>query len=42
MKHGEARLKHPKGAAFVSLRVRAADRGGNAVDQTVLRAFGLK
>ncbi|MFE7834904.1 S8 family serine peptidase [Streptomyces sp. NPDC057474] len=39
---GKAELKHPKGAEFVSLRVRAADREGNAVDQTVLRAFGLK
>ncbi|MEU9290751.1 S8 family serine peptidase [Streptomyces sp. NPDC048275] len=39
---GEAELKHPKGAEFVSLRVRAADRDGNAVDQTVVRAFGLK
>jgi subtilisin family serine protease len=42
VKHGEAELKHPKGATSVSLRVRAADRNGNAVDQTVLRAFGLK
>jgi len=42
VKHGELELKHPKGATFVSLRVRAADRSGNAVDQTVLRAFGLK
>ncbi|MGW1671568.1 S8 family peptidase [Streptomyces sp. NPDC002324] len=39
---GKAKLKHPKGAEFVSLRVRAADRDGNAVDQTVVRAFGLK
>ncbi|MEV6107774.1 S8 family serine peptidase [Streptomyces sp. NPDC051940] len=39
---GEVELEHPKGAAFVSLRVRAADQDGNAVDQTVLRAFGLK
>ncbi|MGX1480420.1 UNVERIFIED_CONTAM: subtilisin family serine protease [Streptomyces canus] len=42
VKRGEAELKHPKGAGFVSLRVRAADRNGNAVDQTVLRAFGLR
>ncbi|MGW0875970.1 S8 family peptidase [Streptomyces sp. NPDC002740] len=42
VKHGELELKHPKGAEFVSLRVRAADKDGNAVDQTVLRAFGLK
>ncbi|MGW4080524.1 S8 family peptidase [Streptomyces asiaticus] len=43
VKHGKAELKHPKkGARFVSLRVRAADRDGDAVDQTVVRAFGLK
>ncbi|MFE9648422.1 S8 family serine peptidase [Streptomyces sp. NPDC006365] len=42
VKHGKAELKHPKGTEFVSLRVRAADRNGNAVDQTVVRAFGLK
>ncbi|MFF3201033.1 S8 family serine peptidase [Streptomyces sp. NPDC002962] len=42
VKHGELELKHPKDAAFVSLRVRAADKDGNGVDQTVLRAFGLK
>ncbi|MEU0204953.1 S8 family serine peptidase [Streptomyces canus] len=43
VKHGKAELKHPKkGAGFVSLRVRAADRDGNTIDQTVVRAFGLK
>ncbi len=42
VKRGELELKHPKSATSVSLRVRAADRSGNAVDQTVLRAFGLK
>ncbi|MCZ4507640.1 S8 family serine peptidase [Streptomyces sp. ActVer] len=42
VRDGKAELKHPKGAEFVSLRVRAADREGNTVDQTVLRAFGLK
>ncbi|MFF4729382.1 S8 family serine peptidase [Streptomyces mirabilis] len=43
VKNGKAELKHPKkGAGFVSLRVRAADRDGNIVDQTVVRAFGLK
>ncbi|MEV0739575.1 hypothetical protein AB0I51_27380 [Streptomyces sp. NPDC050549] len=39
---GEARFRPVKGAASVSLRVRATDRDGNAIDQTVLRAFGLK
>ncbi|MFC9431387.1 S8 family serine peptidase [Streptomyces sp. NPDC056987] len=42
VKHGTAELKHPKGAEFASLRVAATDREGNKVDQTVLRAFGLK
>lgn len=42
VKSGEVELKHPKGADFVSLRVRAADRNGSTVDQTVLRAFGLR
>ncbi|MFF4396231.1 S8 family serine peptidase [Streptomyces sp. NPDC001480] len=42
VRHGKAEIRHPKGARFVSLRVRAADRDGNTVDQTVLRAFGLK
>lgn len=42
VRHAEARIKHPKGAGYVSLRVRATDRNGNSVDQTVLRAFGLK
>ncbi|MEU5032114.1 S8 family serine peptidase [Streptomyces milbemycinicus] len=43
VKDGKAELKHPKkDARFVSLRVRAGDRDGNMVDQTVVRAFGLK
>ncbi|MPY58926.1 S8 family serine peptidase [Streptomyces spongiae] len=40
--HGKAEIKHPKGAKSVSLRVRASDGAGNEVDQTVLRAYGLK
>ncbi|WP_416980391.1 S8 family peptidase [Streptomyces sp. T028] len=39
---GKARFKPAKGAETVSLRVRATDRDGNGIDQTVLRAFGLK
>ncbi|WP_329269737.1 S8 family peptidase [Streptomyces sp. NBC_01451] len=39
---GTARFKAVKGAGSVSLRVRAADKDGNRIDQTVLRAFGLK
>lgn len=42
VKKGEARFRPAKGAASVSLRVRAADRAGNGIDQTVLRAFDLK
>ncbi|MFC4498334.1 MULTISPECIES: S8 family serine peptidase [Streptomyces] len=42
VKSGKARFKPAKGAESVSLRVRATDRDGNAIDQTVLRAFGLK
>ncbi|MEK8106614.1 hypothetical protein NKG94_17750 [Micromonospora sp. M12] len=32
----------PAGRGTVSLRVRAADRAGNTVDQTVLQAYGLR
>ncbi|MEU6225150.1 S8 family serine peptidase [Streptomyces sp. NPDC047042] len=39
---GKARFKAAKGAESVALRVRAADSDGNGIDQTVLRAFGLK
>jgi hypothetical protein len=42
VRNGKAEIKHPRGAEFVSLRVRAADGAGNQVDQTVLRAYGLK
>ncbi|MGX1915660.1 S8 family serine peptidase [Streptomyces phaeochromogenes] len=42
VRHGKAEIKHPKGAKFVSLRVQASDGAGNQVDQTVLRAYGLK
>lgn len=42
VRNGEAEIKHPKGAEFVSLRVQASDGAGNQVDQTVLRAYGLK
>ncbi|MGY1496726.1 S8 family serine peptidase [Streptomyces sp. QTS52] len=42
VKGGTARFKAAKGAESVTLRVRATDRDGNGIDQTVLRAFGLK
>lgn len=40
-----ATVDHPRLGAtsgFVSLRVQAADAGGNRIDQTVIRAYGLK
>ncbi|MFJ8490336.1 S8 family serine peptidase [Streptomyces sp. NPDC094038] len=42
VRHGTARFEPAKGAESVSLRVQAADKDGNRIDQTVLRAFGLK
>ncbi|MGV9914649.1 S8 family serine peptidase [Streptomyces tendae] len=42
-RHGGAyTLDAPRRAAFVSLRVSAGDSAGNAVTQTVRRAFGLR
>jgi hypothetical protein len=38
----EARVHFPKEAGFVSLRATASDDAGNAVEQEVIRAFGLK
>ncbi|MGW4787067.1 S8 family serine peptidase [Streptomyces sp. NPDC004230] len=35
-------LNAPKGARFVTLRAGATDSDGNAVEQTIVRAFGLK
>jgi len=37
-----ALLIHPRGATSVSLRATAADRGGNTVEQTVIRAYLLR
>ncbi|MET0523391.1 MAG: S8 family serine peptidase [Nocardioides sp.] len=34
-------LRHPQDGGRASLRVRAEDRQGNTVDQTVLRAYGV-
>ncbi|MEH0929220.1 S8 family serine peptidase [Micromonospora sp. CPCC 205558] len=36
------KLRAPKGAKFVSLRASAADGSGNSINQTVLRAFGVR
>ncbi|HTV24923.1 MAG TPA: hypothetical protein VMG12_39795, partial [Polyangiaceae bacterium] len=35
-------LDHPKRAEYVSLRASAHDAAGNAVEQTLYRAYGLK
>jgi hypothetical protein len=37
-----ALLHHPKGATSVSLRAKGADRDGNTVEQTVIRAYLLR
>ncbi len=38
----QAALKAPADAGFATLRVSARDSGGNAVTQTITRAFGLR
>jgi hypothetical protein len=35
-------LHHPADATSVSLRAKASDRDGNAVEQTIIRAYKLK
>ncbi|PSL51777.1 subtilase family protein [Saccharothrix carnea] len=37
-----AAVAHPAGAKFVSLKAQARDAAGNAVDQTIIRAYGLR
>ncbi|QKV80332.1 S8 family peptidase [Amycolatopsis sp. Hca4] len=37
-----AGLRHPAGAAFVSLRATATDGAGDTVDQTIIRGYRLK
>ncbi|MET9251433.1 hypothetical protein [Nonomuraea sp. NPDC003709] len=34
-------LRHPVGDGFVSLRARSGDTAGNAVEQTVIRAYRI-
>lgn len=36
---GAAKIPHPRGGGFVSLRATAADSAGNTVTQTVIRAY---
>ncbi|MEU5693117.1 S8 family serine peptidase [Actinosynnema sp. NPDC020468] len=37
-----ASVRHPAGAKSVSLKAKASDRDGNTVEQTIIRAYGLK
>ncbi len=41
VRDGEAELRHPNRAGFVSLRATAVDRSGNTVTQTVIRAYEI-
>ena len=34
-------VRHPRDGGYASLRVRAEDRDGNTIDQTVVRAYGV-
>jgi hypothetical protein len=38
---GSALLHHPSRTGYVSLRIRAADKAGNSVAQTVIRAYRI-
>ncbi|WP_236060168.1 S8 family serine peptidase [Actinacidiphila acididurans] len=40
--HGHYRFNAPRAAAFASLRLSASDSAGNTVDQTIIRAVGLR
>ncbi|MEJ3747195.1 S8 family serine peptidase [Actinomycetes bacterium KLBMP 9797] len=40
VRDGAALVRHPAGSGFVSLRATATDAGGNAVEQTIIRAYG--
>ncbi len=37
-----AHLVHPRNAGFVSLRAAATDRAGNAVEETIIRAYAVR
>ncbi len=37
-----ARVKHPKGSGYVSLRAKATDTAGNTVTQSIIHAYQLK
>ncbi|GAB7042307.1 MULTISPECIES: S8 family serine peptidase [Catenuloplanes] len=42
VRNGAVQLRHPGTAGFVSLRAVAADRAGNTVTQTVIRAYEIR
>lgn len=39
VRSGQARVNHPQGEGFISLRANATDNAGNAVEQTIIRAY---
>ncbi|WP_431912608.1 hypothetical protein [Nonomuraea jabiensis] len=41
VKGSQVVLRHPAGDGFVSLRARSGDLAGNAVEQTVIRAYRI-
>lgn len=41
VRHSEVVLRHPNGDGFVSLRAKSTDLSGNAVEQTVIRAYRI-
>ncbi|WP_341717109.1 S8 family serine peptidase [Micromonospora sp. FIMYZ51] len=41
-KNWTATVQHPRGNGYVSLRTSVADRQGNTIDQTIIRAYRLK
>lgn len=41
VRHSEVVLRHPNGDGFVSLRAKSTDMSGNAVEQTVIRAYRI-
>ncbi|GAB7037888.1 MULTISPECIES: S8 family serine peptidase [Catenuloplanes] len=42
VRDGAAQLRHPNRAGFVSLRATAVDRAGNAVTETIIRAYEIR
>ncbi|WP_406316753.1 hypothetical protein OHA77_06160 [Streptosporangium sp. NBC_01639] len=42
VKHGSAKVKTPRTTGFVSLRVTVSGTAGDAVRQTIIRAYGVR